>query len=306
MGAILDSNFFFIGMFLFLSIFVNGNAMNPSIDSECIDISSRRVRVSLISDARPERIVQKNWSVVHDFIGTESFAGKAKVWSKLHVPPCPDKENSEEERGLILTHKEALHDFYLNSKPCDVLVVFEHGVFPAHPDIRTSVMDAMMEMTADILWLGYCYRKKDGHPIQTNYPPSCSHAYGVTRGGALKLHQLVNSCDVREGNVLKLGLQMQELALSEKISWGYRATEDPVCLHILINNLIHLDYIESRDYFQMDSSLRRNLTIVLRKVLTALLHTSTDVRAYGIFINANGGPLVAWTIFSILDWTSKM
>jgi hypothetical protein len=201
----------------------------------CSDKTKRVVYAAIVSrtEMPPKEDVKglKTWYDVNNF--TREFSPTAlnphfqrtvfpkdiRVWPPVKAPPCTGtaaEKPGSPGRGANIAHLDILHNFFLYHGECDALIVFEDDVFSAHPQAPQEAIKQVLKQEEDLNFLGYCYKLKEGHPLESKYPPLCSHAYSVTYTGAKKLYNLIDSCYDTAG---ALDFQMQELSLAKKISW---------------------------------------------------------------------------------------
>ena len=215
---------------IYLYLFVSAKLFRNSY--ACADITSRRIFAAIIVDGGKGIRMANFTAGIFSGIDRGIFPETEKLWTNIVAPPCVGL--SKGDRGLNIVHREIIHDFFLRKGTCDALIVLEGDAFPAHPEAAMLSIESVQEMTADFLWLGYFYRKKDGHPLQTNHPPSSSHAYAVTHNGASKLHSFLDACKSKDTGFLSVGYQVQALAFEGKISWAvprYRESALPTYLN---------------------------------------------------------------------------
>ena len=79
----------------------------------------------------------------------------------------------EKEKGLVDAEK-------------DIMIIFEDDAVIAVNNVTWALQVEISEMNEDLLYLGWCYGKKENMPM-------CTHAYAVTRAGARKM---INNWDV--------------------------------------------------------------------------------------------------------------
>ena len=203
-------------------------------DPACAEITERVVYAAIVSHTEmpPKEDVKglKTWYHVRNFTRQFSpnalnthfhrtvFPKSVRVWPPIKAPPCTGMaaDKPGPGRGLNVAHLDILHDFFLYHTPCDALMVFEDDVFSAHPDSVRESISEVLKQKEDLNYLGYCYKRKEGHPSTSKHPPLCTHAYSVTYTGARKLFNLIDNCYDTAGGI---DAQMQTLGLEKKISW---------------------------------------------------------------------------------------
>lgn len=120
-------------------------------------------------------------------------------WTSIYAPPCPNRKNKGNDRGVAMSHYQIWADFVysgLHHAPPngavvsddDLLVIFEDDAVIAVKDIRKSLYEELSSISTDILFLGWCYGRRQ------NMMPMCGHAYVLTRSGAKKLLQYFDIC----------------------------------------------------------------------------------------------------------------
>ena len=251
------------GFLLFLILLVVGTdgarhdrpPVLADLASECDQLKPRTIYAAMISKTEfpsaDDHESLRKWFYVRNFttsvfanVSTEVFPEPVRIWPPIQAMPCNGQAMNPKSpgRGLNLVHLDILHDFFLYYDPCDALIVFEDDVFSAHPHAGQEAIDTVMKQREDLNYLGYCYKRKEGHPRSTSkYPPLCTHAYAVTAQGARRLYNLIDSCYDHVGGI---DAQMQNLALTKQISWAvplHIESDSPgYLMTALSNNGMHL------------------------------------------------------------------
>jgi hypothetical protein len=116
-----------------------------------------------------------------------------QFWFSLHAPPCPNRKNKGNDRGVALSHYQIWLDFVTqgekykeSASDSDILVLLEDDAVIAVPNIAQILENEFNSMTTDHLFLGWCYGRR--------YMPMCTHAYAITRSTAQRLVKNFDIC----------------------------------------------------------------------------------------------------------------
>lgn len=161
-------------------------------------------------------------------------------WSAVVTDPCPLWHNGHKaERGLLWAHYRILREFiyfdpiilsqindkngkrikklnqtissndglyivyqngtmFKNHSPYqdnDILVIFEDDAESVIQNLNTTLLEELSSMNTDLLYLGWCEGRL-AKPV-----PLCTHAYAVSRKGAMKLIRYIEPCGLALGLV---------------------------------------------------------------------------------------------------------
>lgn len=156
----------------------------------------------------------------HIFENVTGGPAEMRFWPTVWSLPCfGDSRVFDKGRGSNLAHKEIWDNFYRFRRPCgieqhDMLMIFEYDAFLGFPGAEEVAIELLHNTTADVYFLGYCYKKRDGVPWgATGRAPWCLHAYAISVKGAKQLLEEVDACgmfaDARVAN----------LADAKQINW---------------------------------------------------------------------------------------
>ena len=146
-----------------------------------------------------------------------------KIWPPIYTHDCFVNETIHSKgRGSNLVHREIWDYFYRHRRPCglehdDAIIIFEYDAFYGPKSAASVIIDAVIHMNTDLLYLGYCYQSRH-HPRSTGLAPYCLHAYVLTLQGAKKLVELLDVCG------LFADVQLSVFANKGLISWSYLNT----------------------------------------------------------------------------------
>jgi hypothetical protein len=161
-----------------------------------------------------------------EFYKSFSSTGGIGVTTTLFPPvftkSCPVKEPEDythKNRGINLAMWVIWDNFYKSRRNCsreyrDVLVLFEDDAFATTPDANRIAMDYVRNISTDILYLGYCFRRIARHPLESGNAPVCFHSYVMTVDGVKKLLDNVDMCSSTASDQ-----QVSELADKGVVSW---------------------------------------------------------------------------------------
>jgi hypothetical protein len=95
------------------------------------------------------------------------------------------------------------------------LIIFEDDAMEIHPDAIEIAWNAVLNMTVDQLYLGYCFDREPG-----KVPPLCLHAYAMTIQGVRIVSREIDWC-VRRRNCDE---QFSDLGAAGILSWATMPT----------------------------------------------------------------------------------
>lgn len=149
-----------------------------------------------------------------------------KIWPPVTAADCDgDNDLPSKGRGSNIAHRDIWDYYYRNRRiHCetthsaveDILIIFEYDAYLGHPNAAEITINTLKKQKEDLLYLGYCYKKKQHHPKYNKLAPFCLHAYSITiPTGSAKLLQLLDSCGPFAD------AQLYNFANNGNITWSY-------------------------------------------------------------------------------------
>ena len=168
--------------FLFVIFFIMcnvGTISNFSNYDKVNLLKDKKIRFCVIySDKREENVakLEKDLDII------------LEKWPAIFTDSCPGNNNfslyakklCKTCRGLSIAHKEIWYDF-INSES-DFIVIFEDDAELESSKCLNIFYDKINNLTADITYLGHCYKHL------------CLHAYALNQQGAKILVQNIKNC----------------------------------------------------------------------------------------------------------------
>lgn len=137
------------------------------------------------------------------------------LWYSVYSQSCPHRFTKGNDRGVYMAHHQIWADFVHRgkkgidkdiAKDSDVLVVLEDDAVIAVTDIYKSLDDEISNMKTDLVFLGWCYGRRN--------MPMCTHAYALTRSGAKKIVEEWDTCSIHS-----IDGQWKDMANSGIFTW---------------------------------------------------------------------------------------
>jgi len=136
---------------------------------------------------------------------------QVQTWHSVFSSSCPDKVSRGNDRGVMMSHFQIWFDFVHNTRRDPLMelswiVVFEDDAVVAVENVTSSLMNEFNSVNVDLVFLGWCYGRRQ--------MPMCTHAYILSRSGAKKM---IDNWDICSS--VAIDRQWRQLSNEGIITW---------------------------------------------------------------------------------------